>query len=65
MKRPYRRKAISASVWTTEQDIFLIENSSRNLSELSAQLPYTEEQIAERKELLGLIRREWQMRQKF
>ncbi|WP_407923617.1 MULTISPECIES: acyl-CoA thioesterase [Acinetobacter] len=48
--------------WTTEQDIYLIENSTVNMAVLLEYLPYTEEQIIERKEALGLLRREWQMR---
>ncbi|MBI1452422.1 acyl-CoA thioesterase [Acinetobacter chengduensis] len=62
MKRPCRKKMISALTWTTEQDIYLIENSTVNMAVLLEYLPYTEEQIIERKEALGLLRREWQMR---
>lgn len=62
MKRPCRKKLIPASTWTTEQDIYLIENSTVNIAVLLEYLPYTEEQIIERKEALGLLRREWQMR---
>lgn len=64
MKRPRRSKVIPVSTWTTEQDIYLIENSALDLSELCKQLPYNEEEITDRKEILGLIRREWQMRRK-
>lgn len=53
---------IPALTWTTEQDIYLIENSTVNMAVLLEYLPYTEEQIIERKEALGLLRREWQMR---
>lgn len=62
MRRQRKTKVIPSSKWTTEQDIYLIENSALNLSELCKNLPYSEEQITERKEQLGLIRREWQMR---
>jgi hypothetical protein len=62
MKRPCRKKMIPALTWTTEQDIYLIENSTVNMAVLLEYLPYTEEQIIERKEALGLLRREWQMR---
>lgn len=64
MKRPRRSKVIPVSTWTTEQDIYLIENSALDLSELCKQLPYSKEEITDRKEILGLIRREWQMRRK-
>ena len=50
------------SQWTIEQDIYLIENSALNLNELRKHLPYTEDQIRQRKQILGLIRRERQMR---
>lgn len=62
MKRPCQKKMIPALTWTTEQDIYLIENSTVNMAVLLEYLPYTEEQIIERKEALGLLRREWQMR---
>lgn len=62
MKKPHRTKVITLSTWTTEQDIYLIENSTQELPVLVSNLPYTEEQIIERKEALGLIRRERQMR---
>lgn len=64
MKRPPRSKVIPISTWTTDQDIYLIENSALDMSELCKQLPYSEEEITDRKEILGLIRREWQMRRK-
>lgn len=50
------------SQWTIEQDIYLIENSALNLNELCKHLPYTEDQIRQRKQTLGLIRRERQMK---
>lgn len=50
------------SQWTIEQDIYLIESSALNLNELCKHLPYTEDQIRQRKQTLGLIRRERQMR---
>lgn len=62
MKRQHRLKIIPAMTWTTEQDIYLIENSAAEMTVLLKYLPYTEEQILERKEALGLLRREWQMR---
>lgn len=62
MKKPYRRKVIPKTSWTTEQDIFLIENSSLEMRELCIRLPYTEDKILKRMEMLGLIRRDLQMR---
>lgn len=62
MKRSRRTKVIQANSWTTEQDIYLIENSTIEKTVLLAQLPYTADQIIERKETLGLLRRDWQMR---
>ena len=62
MKQSQRKLVAPTSEWTIEQDIYLIENSALNLNELCKHLPYTEDQIRQRKQILGLIRREWQMR---
>lgn len=62
MKQSQRKLVAPTSQWTIEQDIYLIENSALNLNELCKQLPYSEDQIRQRKQILGLIRRERQMR---
>ena len=62
MKQSQRKLVAPTSEWTIEQDIYLIENSALNLNELYKHLPYTEDQIRQRKQTLGLIRRERQMR---
>lgn len=62
MKQSQRKLVAPTSEWTIEQDIYLIENSALNLNELCKHLPYTEDQIRQRKQILGLIRRERQMR---
>ena len=62
MNRSYKRKVIASSNWTTEQDIYLIENSTLSMTDLCNHLPFNQDQIIERKELLGLIRRDRQMR---
>ncbi|MEG0827296.1 MAG: acyl-CoA thioesterase [Acinetobacter sp.] len=62
MKQSQRKLVAPTSEWTIEQDIYLIENSALNLNELCKHLPYTEDQIRQRKQTLGLIRRERQMR---
>ena len=62
MKQSQRKLVAPTSQWTIEQDIYLIENSALNLNELCKHLPYTEDQIRQRKQILGLIRRERQMR---
>lgn len=62
MKQSQRKLVAPTSQWTIEQDIYLIENSALNLNELCKHLPYTEDQIRQRKQTLGLIRRERQMR---
>ena len=62
MKQSQRKLVAPTSQWTIEQDIYLIENSALNLNELRKHLPYTEEQIRQRKQTLGLIRRERQMK---
>lgn len=62
MKRPRKKIEYPDSKWTVEQDSFLIENSSLSNDDLIKNLPYSDEEIRERKELLGLIRRQRQMR---
>lgn len=47
-----------ASTWITAEDILLIENSYLSVDELTKILPYSSEQIIERKAVLGLLRRE-------
>ena len=44
-----------------EQDSFLIENSSMPIEGLINQLPFTEDEIINRKELLGLNKRQKQL----
>jgi len=58
MKRSLKCKVVKSSSWTTDQDIYLIENSSQGIDELLKHLPYTEDQILNRKKVLGLIKRE-------
>lgn len=62
MKKFLKCKVVKSSSWTTDQDIYLIENSSQGIDELLKNLPYTEDQILNRKKVLGLIKREWQIR---
>lgn len=62
MRKSRKKLAQEISNWTTEQDIYLIENSSLELCELCMHLPFSAEEIVERKEVLGLVRRDWQMR---
>lgn len=61
MKRPFRLKKHTLVNWTTEQDIYLIEQQHLPLQDLMKVLPYSEDEIVERKHLLGLTRRERQM----
>jgi SUMO ligase MMS21 Smc5/6 complex component len=61
-KRPYRKPVVPVSNWTTEQDCYLIEHSLLGIEELQQVLPYTEDEIQERKEILGLIRRSKQLK---
>ena len=62
MKRRHRKKPELLSTWTTEQDIYLIEHNMLDLEILCQNLPYTRDEILERKAVLGLIRREWQLK---
>lgn len=61
MKRNRIKPERNVSIWTTEQDCFLIENSSLSIEELIEHLPFSEEEIRVRKSALGLIRRQRQM----
>ncbi len=62
MKRYYKQTESVASHWTTEQDCFLIENNSLSIDELKEHLPFSEEEIRVRRSVLGLVRRDQQMR---
>ena len=62
MKRHRKKSAHITSNWTTEQDCFLIENSSMLIDEIKEHLPFTEDEIINRKEVLGLTRRQKQLR---
>ncbi len=65
MKRHHKKSEHINSNWTTEQDSFLIENSSMPIEGLINQLPFTEDEIINRKELLGLNKRQKQLRKFF
>ena len=64
MPHRYKRKIrkLQNSNWSTEQDIFLIENNHLNIDELVEILPFNSEEIVDRKSVLGLIRREFSLR---
>ena len=62
MKRRRKKSEHINSNWTIEQDSFLIENSSMSIEDLINQLPFTEDEILNRKEVLGLTRRQKQLR---
>ncbi|HRM32263.1 acyl-CoA thioesterase [Acinetobacter johnsonii] len=62
MKRLSKKPEHITSNWSTEQDSFLIENSVMVIEELINHLPFTEDEIIKRKEVLGLTRRHRQMR---
>ncbi|ENX41161.1 hypothetical protein [Acinetobacter sp. NIPH 2100] len=61
MKRTQLKPEFIASIWTTEQDCLLIENSLLSIEELTQLLPFSEEEIQVRKAILGLVRRQRQM----
>lgn len=64
-KRSYRKPEFPPSTWSTKQDSYLIENSTLADEELQQQLPFSLDEINERKEILGLIRRRRQLRKLF
>ncbi|WP_227555019.1 acyl-CoA thioesterase [Acinetobacter johnsonii] len=61
MKRHRKKSELLASNWTTEHYSFLIENSSMLIEDLLEHLPFTEDEIINRKEVLGLTRRQMQL----
>jgi 3'-phosphoadenosine 5'-phosphosulfate sulfotransferase (PAPS reductase)/FAD synthetase len=65
MKRQRKKHQFPISNWTTEQDCYLIENSNLPINELMRNLPYSDDEMIDRKEILGLIRRARQMRKGF
>ncbi|MDH0835778.1 acyl-CoA thioesterase [Acinetobacter johnsonii] len=65
MKRHRKKSEYINSNWMIEQDSFLIENSSMPIEGLINQLPFTEDEIINRKELLGLNKRQKQLRKFF
>ncbi len=48
--------------WSKEQDIYLIENNHLVIEALSEKLNFTHEEIMERRQILGLIRRTKQLK---
>lgn len=62
MKRYLKPAQSTTSTWTTEQDCFLIENNFLSIQELIEQLPFSEEEIRVRRAVLGLVRRDKQMK---
>ncbi|KAB0627324.1 acyl-CoA thioesterase [Acinetobacter gandensis] len=62
--RKYERSKLKNQLdvqWTTEQDCYLIENSTIPLEQLMNVLNFSEDEIHQRKEILGLYRRERQI----
>lgn len=65
MKRQRKKHEFPKSNWTTEQDCYLIENSNLPINELMRNLPFSDDEIIDRKGILGLIRRARQLRKGF
>ena len=59
MRRSKRQQKLTASkvIWSTEQDAVLIEHADLAMSELIQHLGFSEEDILQRKKVLGLNRR--------
>lgn len=61
MGRSTRRRPIykdpNAKVWTTEEDIYLIDNQELPLEEQAAKICCTEDEVSDRRAVLGLIQR--------
>nr|WP_180116791.1 acyl-CoA thioesterase [Acinetobacter sp. YH12096] len=56
LKRQHKLK-VSNVIWSTEQDAMLIEHADLAMSELIQHLGFSEEDILQRKKVLGLNRR--------
>jgi len=65
MKRYPKQSMAIVSPWTTDQDIFLIENNSMPNESLALNLPFSIDEIIARKKVLGLIRRQRHMSKAF
>ncbi|MCL6248223.1 acyl-CoA thioesterase [Acinetobacter sp. ANC 4945] len=52
-----QKLTVSNVIWSTEQDAVLIEHADLAMSELIQRLGFSEEDILQRKEVLGLNRR--------
>ena len=62
MVRKIEGKSVKINTnWSTDQDCYLIENSTQVMSVLLSNLPFSEDEIRQRKEALGLVRRQKQM----
>ncbi|KAF1027445.1 MAG: hypothetical protein GAK29_00690 [Acinetobacter bereziniae] len=62
MVRKIEGKSVKINTnWSTDQDCYLIENSTQQMSVLLSNLPFSEDEIRQRKEVLGLVRRQKQM----
>jgi hypothetical protein len=62
MVRKIEGKSVKINTnWSTDQDCYLIENSTQVMSVLLSNLPFSEDEIRQRKEVLGLVRRQKQM----
>lgn len=59
MKRLKRHAALQLTAqWSVEQDCYLIEHVHHNIGQLQKVLPFNEEEINARKQVLGLIKRQ-------
>jgi hypothetical protein len=56
-RNKHRLKKIKQTSWPVMHDILLIENNDLEISALLLLLPYTEQEIQDRRQVLGLIRR--------
>jgi len=62
MKRYLKQTESATANWTTEQDCFLIEKNYLSIYELIEHVPCSEEEIRVRRAVLGLVRRDKQMK---
>lgn len=62
MKRYWKQNRINSFTLDDRTRLFLIENNSLSIDELKEHLPFSEDEIRVRRSVLGLVRRDQQMR---
>ncbi len=62
MRRKQKDLKMNESNWSNDQDSYLIENNSLTIDQVMLYLPFSENEIKARKQILGLYKRYRQMK---